>query len=226
MKMEKRNLAGVSETKTMSLQEQITILEEENTSINENCTLLTEKIEEMHRKIDKEKELKQELSQGKEESLSIFTREKEVLKAASKKLEEEKETLVAANEELSSQIKKAERQREKLEEMLSNITKENNNSLDELLQALANHLRHLHVWKNYFKTEGKEFEGDKISSHKEKDISDLDMFGQLGSILQSLEHEDLKIDVLKKERETKEAKEKENKEREQKKKDGEKKSKK
>jgi len=189
---------------------------------------LRTKLKRSKKKIDSEKDMKIQLSHGKEESMTKVSQEKETLKSASKKLEQEKETLVAENEDLMNQIKKIEKNREKLEEQLSQMSKDNNNSLDELLQALATHLKHLHVWKNYFKTEGKEFEADKIQSHKEKDINALDMFGQLGSILQSLEHEDLKIDVLKKERETKEAKEKENKEREQKKKtgDGDKKSKK
>jgi len=96
--------------------------------------------------------------------------------------------------------------------MLANMNKESNNSLDELLKALAAHLKHLHVWKEYFKLEGKHYDGDVITKEKEKEIHDLDMFGQLGSIIQSLEHEDLKFDVLKKEREAKETKDKEIKE--------------
>jgi len=74
---------------------------------------------------------------------------------------------------------------------------------------LTIHLRHMHVWKGYFKKIDQEYESDKVQLLKEKEMTGMDIFNQLGSIAQALGHEGLKFEALQKERETKEAKEKE-----------------
>eukprot|EP01123_Difflugia_compressa_P012558 TRINITY_DN5412_c1_g1_i1.p1 TRINITY_DN5412_c1_g1~~TRINITY_DN5412_c1_g1_i1.p1 ORF type:complete len:467 (+),score=123.00 TRINITY_DN5412_c1_g1_i1:85-1485(+) len=206
---DKRKLAGVSETKTLSLQEQITLLEEENVSLKETLHELTEKVEEMEKVKEETVEEKIVMSQSKDETVVKVSQEREQLKAGNEKLEREKEAMEAEKEELLKQIRRSEKQREQLEEALRQAKQESKSSLDDLEKALAVHLQQLHVWKDYFKEEGKLYEGETIAATKEKQIHDRDMFAQLASIAQSLAHEDLKLGVLQKERETKEAQERE-----------------
>jgi len=132
--MDKRKLAGFSETKTLSLQEQITILEEENGSLRENMHVLEEKVDILQKKIDEETEEKTELHQAKDESVMKIKQEREHLKLATEKLDKEKEAIAQENEELLNQLKKSEREREKLEERLNSVKKRIN-----------------HLWMNYKK---------------------------------------------------------------------------
>jgi len=206
---EKKKMAGFSETKTLSLQEQITMLEEENMELKENIQELTEEVEVLQKSIETEAEEKVELNLVKDETLVKVKQEREQLKEGNQKLEKENESMIAENDELLNQIKKTEKQREKLEEMISSIKKESKPSLDDLEKVLTMHLRHMHAWKDYLKKEGKDFESEKAKLQKEKEINGMDIFNQLASIAQSLAHEDLKIQYLQKEREEKESKEKE-----------------
>jgi len=208
---DKRKLEGFTENKTsLSLQERITMVEEENTTIREKITVLSEKVHSLQKMSETKNEELIKMNRAKNESMIAVKQERENLKMAKEKIEKEKEAIATENVELLNQLKKSEKQREKLEEMLANIKKENRSNFDEFQKALTIHLRHLNVWKNHFKTENKEFESEKIQLLKDKEIQGKDAYGQLGSVVSSIAHEDLKLEVLRKEKESKEAIEKEN----------------
>jgi len=207
---DKRKLAGFSETKTLSLQEQIAMLEEEIITLNERNTVLTEKVDVLQKLIDEETGEKTELKQSKDDSFSKIKQEREQLKEATEKLAKEKGSMVSENEELMNQLRNSQKQREKLEEILSSAKKESkNSSLLDLEKALSVQLKHMNAWKGHFKTPGKEYQSDKVQLSLEKEISKLDPFDQLATIAQSLAHEELKLKVLRKEIGTTLAKDKE-----------------
>jgi len=181
---EKRRLAGEGQAKVLSLREQLDLLNQENSTMQESISVLQEKVDVLTKLLEAETEEKNELKA-----------ETEALQKAKESLEKEKKLLTVERDDLVKQLKAAKRAREELEEAVQAATKRNGLGLDAIRKNLLEHVSDLSIWKEFLEQD-RDYKAPQVTLVKEDDVKGKEFAGKIASLNQALVDENVRLEQL------------------------------